>query len=422
MDVKQALEYIESTGMYGSKPGLERVGALLEGLGRPQDRLKYVHVAGTNGKGSVCAMLASVLKAAGYKTGLFTSPYIFKFNERMQINGESISDEALADLVEKIKPIADAMDDKPTEFELITAAALQWYADECCDIVILEVGLGGRLDATNIIPSKEAAVIMNIGLDHTEILGDTVEKIAAEKAGIIVPGCDCVLYGQQESVQTVVAQRCNESGVSLYVSVPGSVVPMFDSLEGQAFSYKGRTYALSILGANQRFNAAVAIEAVCVLRSRGWKISDDALEHGLYSTSWPARFELVSDEPCFIVDGGHNPQCAGTVAENLKAYFPGVKHVILAGVLRDKDYESLFSIIDPQADEYVCIQPDSPRALPAQELGEYLKKFGKPVTVCSSIPDGVELARARALELGGMGCAVGSLYMAGQIRDCFGLY
>ena len=197
MTYKEALDYIDGVRWYGSKPGLERVSALLEKLGKPQEHLKFVHIAGTNGKGSCAAMLASVLKAAGYRTGLFTSPYLFRFNERMQLGGRPIEDEVLAELVAEIKPLADAMEDHPTEFELMTAAALLWYRRENCDIVVLEVGLGGRFDATNVIDCPEAAVIMNIGLDHTAILGDTVEQIAFEKAGIIKPGGEVVLYQQQ---------------------------------------------------------------------------------------------------------------------------------------------------------------------------------------------------------------------------------
>ena len=208
MDYKEALAYIDGVAWFGSKPGLSRVTELLHALGDPQDRLKYVHIAGTNGKGSCAAMLASVLKAAGYKTGLFTSPYLYRFNERMQINGREIENDALADIVTRVSVPAERMEDHPTEFELMTAAALLWYAEEGCDIVVLETGLGGRFDATNVISRPEVSVIMNIGLDHTKVLGDTVEKIAAEKAGIIKPGCPCVLYQQSESVTQVIRDRC----------------------------------------------------------------------------------------------------------------------------------------------------------------------------------------------------------------------
>jgi dihydrofolate synthase/folylpolyglutamate synthase len=421
MDYREALAYIDGVSWLGSRPGLARVTALLEKLGDPQKELKFVHIAGTNGKGSCAAMTASVLRAAGYRTGLFTSPYLFRFNERMQINGEPIADETLAALVTEIRPIADAMADHPTEFELMTAVALLWYRRERCDIVVLEVGLGGRLDATNVIGAPEAAVIMNIGLDHTAILGDTVEKIAAEKAGIFKPGCEVALYQQSAAVEAVVREKCAEAGANLHIADFSQLVPEFDSLEGQAFSYRGVPYAIPLLGEHQMKNAAVVLEVVEILRKRGWELPQDAVEHGLYAVSWPARFELVRSDPPFVVDGGHNPQCAETVAANLMRYFPGRRHVLLVGVLADKDYPALFDILDPAADAYVCVTPDSARALPAEKLAGYLSRYGKPVTVCGDIPAGVEAASAAA---GGNGavCAVGSLYMAGAVRACFGLY
>lgn len=421
MDYKKALEYIDGMQWFGSRPGLERVGELLEKLGRPQDKLKYIHVAGTNGKGSCAAMLASVLKAGGYRTGLFTSPYLFRFNERMQINGQEIGDETLAELISRIKPLAEAMEDHPTEFELMTAAALLWYAEERCDIVVLEVGLGGRLDATNIIAAPEAAVIMNIGLDHTAVLGDTVEKIAAEKAGIIKPGCGCVLYPQSESVEAVIGQKCREMGAPLRKAELSQIKSEFDSLDGQVFSYKGDGYALPLLGTHQLRNAAVALETVALLREKGWKLAQEDVEHGLYAVNWPARFEIVHEEPYFVVDGGHNPQCAQTVAENLENYFKDYRRVLLLGVLADKDYDSLTAVLAEKADEFICAAPNSDRALPAEQLAEHLKKYGKPVTACGSIKDGVSAA-LEAAGKSGMVCAVGSLYMAGEIRACFGLY
>ncbi len=421
MDYRQALEYIDGVSWLGSRPGLERVTALLEKLGNPQNKLKFVHIAGTNGKGSCAAMTASVLRAAGYRTGLFTSPYLFRFNERMQINGEPIGDEALAALVTEIRPLADAMEDHPTEFELMTAAALLWYQREKCDVVVLEVGLGGRLDATNVIGAPEAAVIMNIGLDHTAILGDTVEKIAAEKAGIIKPGCDAVLYQQAAGVEAVVREKCEAVGARLRVADFAQIVPEFDSLEGQVFTYRGEPCAIPLLGAHQLKNAAVVLELVEILRRKGWDLPRDAVEHGLYAVSWPARFELVREEPPFVVDGGHNPQCAETVAESLKRYFPTQKRVLLCGVLADKDYPALFDVLDTAADAYVCVTPASERALPAEKLAEYLRRYGKPVSVCEDVPAGVEAASAAAGEEG-VACAVGSLYMAGAVRACFGLY
>jgi dihydrofolate synthase/folylpolyglutamate synthase len=420
MDIQEALAYIDGTQWFGSKPGLSRTEALLDKLGRPQDGLKFVHIAGTNGKGSCAAMLASILKTAGYRTGLYTSPYLFRFHERMQVNGRPVGDEALAELVTRIRPLAEAMEDHPTEFEIITAAALRWFADEGCDIVVLEVGLGGRLDATNVIAAPEAAVLMNIGLDHTAVLGGTLEQIAAEKAGILKPGCEAAVYQQRESVLEVFRQRAALVGAGVRVADFSQLVPEFDSLEGQTFTYRGQPYALSLLGGHQLRNAAVVLETVEILRRRGWRLSPEDVEHGLYAAVWPARFELVSQEPPFIVDGGHNPQCAESVRDNLLHYFPDKRRVLLVGVLADKDYPALFEILNGVADEWVCVTPDSDRALPAAELGAFLERFGKPVTVCGSIPEGVETAREKAGE-DGMACAVGSLYMAGAVRACFGL-
>ena len=421
MDYKEALAYISGVEFFGSKPGLTRIRALLEALGNPQDKLRFVHIAGTNGKGSCAAMTASILKAAGYKTGLYTSPYLYRFNERMQINGRQIDDEVLAEIVTRVKPSAEAMEDHPTEFELMTAAALLWFAQENCDVVVLEVGLGGRFDATNIIAAPEAAVIMNIGLDHTAVLGDTVEQIAFEKAGIIKPGTDVVLFQQSESVTEVIRRRCEEEGARLHIADFSQIVSEFDSVFGQSFTYRGQPYALPLLGAHQLKNAAVVLELAEVLRGKGWKLEQTDVEHGLYAVSWPGRFELLSDEPLFVVDGGHNPQCAETVRDNLLHYFPDKRRILLLGVLRDKDYPGLTAILDAAADEYVCITPASERALPAEELAEHLKRYGKPVTVCGSIRDGVTEALERS-DADSVVCAVGSLYSVGEIRACFERY
>ena len=421
MNYNEALEYINGTQWFGSKLGLERVTELLEKLGRPDKALKYVHIAGTNGKGSCASMLANILKCCGYKTGLFTSPYLFRFNERMKINGEEIDNDVLAKLVERIKPIAEAMEEHPTEFELMTAAALLWYAEEKCDIVVLEVGMGGRFDATNIIEKPEVSIIMNIGLDHTGILGDTVEKIAFEKAGIIKPGCPCVLYEQEENVEKVIENCCKERNCKLVKADFSQIEPEFDSFEGQVFSYKGDAYAISLLGNHQMKNAAVVAEAVKVLREQGWEMDWDDVEHGFYSAQWPARFELVCQEPPVIVDGGHNPQCAQTVRDNLLHYFPDKRRVVLLGILADKDYRELLGILNEAADEYVCVTPNSDRALPAEELKAEIEKTGKSAVAAESIKEGVSLALEKAGE-DGMVCAVGSLYMAGDIRACFDLY
>ena len=421
MEYKEALAYLDGAHWFGAEPSLRRIRSLLEQLGDPQKKLRFVHIAGTNGKGSCAAMLASVLRAAGYRTGLYTSPYLYRFSERMQINGEQIGDDDLIRCVEAVRSKAEGMDEHPTEFELITAAAMLWFQWEGCEIVVLEAGLGGRFDATNVIDAPECSVIMNIGLDHTHILGGTPEKIAAEKAGIIKPCVPCVVYDQAPSVLDVFRARCAELSSPLVISDFSAIRSEFDSLEGQVFSYREKQYALSLLGAHQRRNAAVAIEAVCALREKGWRIDQDALEHGLYAAAWPGRFELCGDEPPFIVDGGHNPQCAETVRESLLHYFPDTRRVLLLGVLRDKDAASMAAILDRAADEYVCTAPESERALSPGELAAVLRPFGKQVAVCGSVSDAVFTAKERA-GADGMVCATGSIYLAGSVRYELGLY
>lgn len=421
MEYKEALAYLDGAKWFGAESSLRRIRELLTALGDPQKKLKFVHIAGTNGKGSCAAMLSSVLRTAGYRTGLYTSPYLYRFSERMQINGEEITPDALVRCVAAVRDKAEKTEEHPTEFELITATAMLWFVEEKCDVVVLEAGLGGRFDATNIIESPECTVITNIGLDHTHILGDTLEAIAGEKAGIIKSGVPCIAYEQADSVLEVFRRRSSELGCPLTVPRFDALSMEFDSLEGQVFSYRGDQYALSLLGAHQRRNAAVVIETARVLAARGWKIEQDALEHGLYAASWPGRFELCGEDPYFIVDGGHNPQCAEAVCDSLLHYFPETRRVLLLGVLRDKDYVRMAQILDRAADEYVCTAPESSRALPPEELASVLRGFGKPVTVCDSVSDAVFTAKDRASG-NGMVCAAGSVYLAGSVRYQLGMY
>ena len=309
MTIEQAMELIHGVEWRGSRPGLSRVRELLHRLGDPQDGLQFVHIAGTNGKGSTAAMLASILRAAGYTAGLFTSPYLERFAERMQVNGVPVPDAEFAAVCEALQPCIAAMDDPPTEFELVTAAAMLWFRRRGCDVVVLEVGLGGRLDATNVIAAPACAVITNIGLDHTEILGDTLEQIAREKAGILKPGTRAVSYPQTPEVRAVLHEICAQRGIPLTEVDAAAIAPLTDGVDGQAFTYRGAEYTLPLLGAHQLRNAAVALETVTALRARGWRIPDAAVRAGLAQVRWPARFELLRRAPWFVLDGGHNPQC-----------------------------------------------------------------------------------------------------------------
>lgn len=416
MTVSEALQYIHAVCWKGSVPGLSRIDTLLEKMGRPERQLKFIHVAGTNGKGSTCAMLASILQQAGYKTGLYTSPYIVSFNERMQINGENIPDAALCQITEAVKPLADAMEDRPTEFELVTAIGFAWFARERCDVVVCEVGMGGEFDATNVILPPELAVICNIGLDHTEVLGDTLEKIAATKSGIIKPGCDAVCYREKPSVEAVIESRCLRVGVTLHRADFDALRPISHSLEGQIFSWnRFERLQLPLLGEHQLKNAAVVLTAADVLKRRGWRISDEDIRLGLANVTWPGRFELARRDPLFIIDGGHNPQCIEALTKNIREYLSDRPLTVLTGVLADKDYGCMYESVAPWAREFITVTPPNPRALDGAQLAAYLAQFGKPVTACPVIADGVKTAIAHAGQNGVVLC-YGSLYMIGEIK------
>ncbi|MFB0921330.1 MAG: folylpolyglutamate synthase/dihydrofolate synthase family protein [Oscillospiraceae bacterium] len=420
MTAEEAMQFIHEKVWQGSKPGLSRTRELLAKMGNPEKRLRFVHIAGTNGKGSTSAMLARILKEAGLNIGLYTSPYISDFSERMRINEKPITSQELSAVTEFCAPFALEMEDRPTEFELVTAIAMEYFARGGCDVVVLETGMGGRLDSTNVIEAPLCSVITNIGLDHTRELGDTVEKIAAEKAGIIKRGCPTVVYELPENIMDVISARCREMSSPLNSAEFNEIKTISDSRSGQVFSYKEfENLVLPLLGSHQLNNAAVALETVKVLRSQGTKISGDAIKRGLAAAEWPARFEIISEKPFFVVDGGHNPQCAETVRDNLIKYFPDMKRVILFGVLADKDYIRQAELLNSAADVFVTITPQNKRALDAFELAEKLRHFGKPVIACESTESGIEEALRLAGE-DGVVCSVGSLYSAGRVRAFFG--
>ena len=415
MTVDQALEYIHSNYWNGGVFGLDRTKELMRLVGNPYEGLKFIHIGGTNGKGSTASMSASILRAAGYTVGLYTSPYIFRFHERMQVNGECISDEELVEITERIKPIAQSMESEPSEFELVTAIAFEYFRRHKCDIICLEVGLGGELDATNVIAAPEVAVMTNIGLDHTELLGDTLEKIAETKSKIIKPGCQCVIYREPASVEAVFEARCKEVGAELNRADFDSLKLRSASLEGQVFDW-GRFEALELplLGQHQLKNAAVVLSVMDAMKKIGWNIPDEAIRKGLATVSWPGRFELVAREPLFIVDGGHNPQCIEALVKNVCDYLNGRHLTILTGVLGDKDYHEMYEDMSHYCTEFVTVTPGNPRAMSAQDLKTYLERFGKPVTACETVEEGVALAKEKAGKDGVVLC-YGSLYMLGDV-------
>ncbi len=418
MTHREALEYIHSINWTFTKPGLERIGELCEKLGNPEKELKFIHVAGTNGKGSFCAMTDSVLRAAGYKTGLFTSPYIKEFGERIRYCGENISEKELAEITEYVKPFADSMEDKPTEFELITAIGLEYFRRKKCDVVILEAGMGGRLDSTNIIPSSVLSVITGIALDHTAYLGDTVEKIAAEKAGIIKQGGKVLYGGVDDSAENVIMAQAQEMSAS-YKKVDRSTLDILSSrLGGTVFNYKGREkLELSLLGLYQPKNAATVLDAIDVLRECGFEISEEAIRKGLKETKWYARFEVIANEPTVIFDGAHNPEGIETAVESIKYYFADKKVCVLTGVMKDKDYNYIAGKLSEIADSALVITPDNPRALDANEYASVLAEKGIAATAYGSVKEALAAGKELALKQETALVCLGSLYMYKEVAD-----
>lgn len=362
--------------------GLTRIRRLMHLLGNPQQQLRFVHIAGTNGKGSTAAYIHSILCSAGYKTGLFTSPYIINFEERIRINDASIPLNVLHDIGLRVRDAAlrvqQECNEHPTEFELITAAALLYFAQERCDIVVLEVGLGGRLDSTNVISTPDVAVITRIGLDHMALLGSTCEEIAHEKAGIIKDGGHVVAWNDENaSVNKVFQDACRTHHATL-------IMPSFEQVQClgitelsvpyenvmQRFSYQGERYETHLLGSYQPYNAVLAIEAARVLRSRGFTIPQTALHEGIASARWLGRFDVHStcnEWRCVVCDGGHNPQGARALAQSIDRAFPHTKCVFVMSVLADKNYEAMIDALLDYACLWVCVTPPSSRALSAHD-------------------------------------------------------
>ena len=420
MTAEQAIEYIHSVFWKGSIPGLGRTQTLLQLIGNPEKKLKFVHIAGTNGKGSTAAMTASILRKAGYKTGLYTSPYIYRFNERMQINGEQIPDEELAEITAWIKPFADSMEEAPTEFELVSCIAFEYFKRNGCDIVVLEVGMGGALDSTNVIKVPEVAVITNIGLDHTDYLGSTVEEIAYTKAGIFKEGGSAVVYRSTEGVEKVFEQVCAERSMTLKKADFDGLKLLSCGLEGQTFDCGSRKdLQLPLLGDHQLHNAAVVLSIADTLIEKGWKITEENIREGLRDVSWPGRFDIVWRDPLFIIDGGHNPQCIEALVKNIQDYLKGRKVIALTGVLADKDYADMYKPVMPLVQEFVCITPPNPRKLEAALLAQYLREAGAKASACDTVEDGVRTAMEKA-GCDGVVLCFGSLYTIGDIRN--GLY
>ena len=422
MNYKEARVYLDEVSKYGSVLGLESMRELLRRLGDPQNELKFIHISGTNGKGSVLAYLSTILSGAGYRTGRYISPTLFSYRERIQVDGEYIEKESLARHVTAIAAAAEEMQKaglpSPTAFEMETALAFLYFKEKRCDIVTLEVGCGGLLDATNVITTTVMEVIASISMDHTDLLGDTLAKIAAQKAGIIKPDTMVVSAQQKSEAAQVIEDTCKEQHCTLQMVDESKISNVHYGAEGQTFSYKTwENVAISLAGSYQIKNAALALEGVEALRKLGYALSDQQVREGMAHTVWRGRFTTLRRDPTVIIDGAHNPAAALELKESLERYFPGKTLYFVMGMFKDKDYAQVIDLTAPLARHIITVEtPGNPRAMPARELAEAVGQVNPSVEWADSVAHGVE----KALAMAGKEDAVivfGSLSFLGEAAD-----
>ena len=422
-NAQDAVDFIHGTLKFGSKLGLHNITELLHRLGDPQDKLTFIHIAGTNGKGSVAAMSARILECAGYKVGMFTSPYIYRFHERIQINGEEISDDALLACTQKVK---DAIDDMvadgfahPTEFEVVTAVGMLHFFHEKCDIVVLEVGMGGRLDATNVIKTPIVCAITSIHYDHMEYLGDTLTEIAGEKCGILKDGVPVVVYPDEpEEALVAIRKHANEKNAPLIFPKEAHLISA--DIHGSTFSYGDATYSLALLGEHQVKNAAVVLALLEEVRKSGFAVSEDAVKAGLSTVSWRGRWQVLGEHPLFIIDGAHNQNGMTSFLDAVHTLLPDKKKIFISGMLRDKEYQKCLALLNGEWEKFYAVTVPNPRTLSAEEYAEEAEKYGN--HVIPSTPEDAIFAALSEADKDTAVLAFGSLYLLGDIRAAYEHY
>ncbi len=412
--MENAIAYLNSLGLHSIKPGLERIIKLLEIFENPQDKVPAVLIAGTNGKGSVAATIASVLKAHGYKTGLYTSPHLIRVSERIKINGEEISSVDLYRIILEIKAASLSLPDQPSYFEVLTTAAFLYFARRKIDFSVLEVGMGGRWDATNAV-FPLVSIITNISKDHTEFLGQTIEEIAFEKAGIIKYGVPLVTAAKERALE-IIPVVAEEKSAPISLFKKDFKIERHDT---DNLSYFGRTmnlrhFKFSLSGLYQIENVSVAIAALEVIsQSHGINIKEDSLRRGLSSVRWEGRMEILRKNPPLILDGAHNPGAAEALRMSIEKMFPGKKFVFLIGMLTDKDHESFLSEISQVAEHIVVTDVPSARGVKSSKLVEIAEKFLARVEMVEDFEKAFCYVRA----ISAPACITGSLYLVGAVKD-----
>lgn len=424
MNYQEAVDYVNERSLLGINLGLERIKKLLDLMGNPQEKLKCIHVAGTNGKGSTIAMISSILNKSGYSVGRFTSPCIESLEDCIWANGKIISKEDFANSLQYVKEKVQLMSKKkesiePTEFEILTATAFWYFYSINCDIVLLEVGLGGRLDSTNVIKSSLVSVISNISYDHTSKLGNTLSEIAYEKAGIIKEKSCVILYPQKEEVEKVIEDVCKKKNATLIKTDISKINIKKSSINGQEFDYaKRESIKINLLGRHQINNAALAMDTIDVLIKKGYNISETAIKRGLFLAKWPGRFEVLKRNPVFIIDGAHNLSGAKFLRENLETYFPNKKIIFITGIFADKDYISMIKECSYIASKFIIINLENKRGVEAKELAKIARHYCNNVVVSDTIEYAVRMSINDVWE-DGIVCAYGSLSFVGTMRGLF---
>ena len=431
MTYQEARVYLDEQSKYGSVLGLDTIRALLEELGNPQDSVKFIHIAGTNGKGSVLAMVSTVLGEAGFRTGRYSSPVVISYLEKIQADGVWITEEEFAELTEEVQKAIARMETNggghPTVFEIETAIAFLYFQRKHCEYVVLETGLGGSLDATNIVRTTEIAVFTTISMDHMCVLGDTLEKIAEKKAGIIKPGCEVVSAPQHPRVRAVLAKRAKDAGCRIRFVEPDQLVISKENYRGQTFSYKGLKQAeLSLAGSYQAVNAATACEVLWTVQELTGPVCSQKFESvirkGLQRTVWAGRFTCIREQPVFLVDGAHNEDAALCLRETVKRYFPEKRLIGIMGVFRDKEYRKIVRIMAPLLKRvYTVNLPDSGRTLAAETLKEVIDECAQSEPPCTAVAVG-DISRAVERALGeatsdDVILAFGSLSYLGEVMQ-----
>lgn len=421
MSTTEAVEYFHSLEKFGIQPGLERISVLCERLGAPHKKLRFVHAAGTNGKGSTCTALASVLTAAGYRTGLYTSPYVIDFRERIQLDMKMISPEALVRVTRKVKDCINELASEGiriTEFEAVTAAAFLFFVEEMCDVVVLETGLGGRFDATNIIENPLCSIITSVSLDHVSILGNTIGEIAGEKAGIIKSGCPVITpVTQPAEVLQVLKSRAYECGSEFITADPKALLSeICEDITGTLVQSEAGQLRIPYAGRHQLENMSLVLSAVNVIRKQGFEITDENIKCGISTFRIPARTELICEKPLVILDGSHNEGSTSALSDSLKRHLKGKRILSVMGMMADKDCKKSLGNLMPSFTKVITVRPSNPRSMEPCELAAIASSYGVESIPAETPAQGIDKAFAEINNFDAL-VVCGSLYLAGDVRD-----